>query len=289
MQGKIVNVGIDAVKEVLGLDESDEAWVVTNGFCFNDSASGLEIVAPRVYHVGIDHQLMNPANLLPDLYGRIPKAMGQGLASCAYGFLIGAFDSTKRRFSLLEATDYDGTDRLNTSAILVFSFCDRMVGAPGIKTADRKQINYLYYHESYDDAVYKTGGVQTFVLEVAGSPQLRTLVDQALKNRQKVLAHVNQSLEQFEANKDRVAQSIRKYLNSLMEIALPENWGFTVYSDSPDWTAWMMYELPPEGMKSFEGISQLARTGECYWHDQLGANKCKADVKALREVAFGGK
>lgn len=289
MMRKIGNNELDLARETLGLEEWNKIHATRAGFRFEDEVSGLEIVAPRFYHVGVDHRLMNPASLLPDLHNRIPAAIGRGLMSSAYGFLMGGFDSVNQRFSLLEAVEDDDLSKLNTSRIMVFSFFDRAIGAPGLKAAERKQLNHLYFHEFYDDPVYKVSGIQVFVLEVASSSQLRTLVEQALRTREKVLAYAEQSLQQFEVNKDRVAQSIRTQLNSLMEIALPWNYNLMIYDDSPDWTGWVIYELPQPGTKSCAGVVGLSKVGARYWHDQPGTNQCKADVKRAREKAMNGQ
>ena len=96
MMRKIGNNELDLARETLGLEEWDKIHATRAGFRFEDGVSGLEIVAPRFYHVGVDHRLMNPASLLPDLHNRIPAAIGRGLMSSAYGFLMGSFDSVNQ-------------------------------------------------------------------------------------------------------------------------------------------------------------------------------------------------
>ena len=66
MMRKIGNNELDLARETLGLEEWDKIHATRAGFRFEDGVSGLEIVAPRFYHVGVDHRLMNPASLLPD-------------------------------------------------------------------------------------------------------------------------------------------------------------------------------------------------------------------------------
>ena len=233
---------------------------------------------------------MSPANLLPDKHGRIPNAVGQKLMSSAYGFLIGQLDSSAGRFSLWETIEGKNI-RAEDMDILVYSLWDRTVGAPGLKSADIKRLSsYSYYHEYYDDAIYKTSGTQTFVFKAASHSQLRVLVEQAIKIKTESIAYADKCMQQFEANKLRIKAAILKELESLTKVEVSKEYELLIYDESDDWTAWNVHEKPLPEMRAFKDCLKLqVVTGGMYWHDQAGANQCKDDVKVVKRMVAEGK
>ena len=261
---------IGILKRCFNLNRYNKVIELPEGLLFRAEMLGLEMVVPRWWRVGANHELMTPSKLFADTKGRIVSAIGCGLECCSYGFLIGRYDSLIKRFYALEAVAPG--EEWNISHIMVYTRWDRTMGACGLKANHVKnKINHLYFHEAYDDEPYRQSGVQTLILKVDDYPILKRLVEQALKTWRNAIAYADKFMEDFVRDKAEHAKEIYSAMEQLFDVE--------EFSGVKE-----LVIVPDEDSTPLRIVHHNGTIGTLeYHHDSLGAKCCIEDMKAIMD------